>query len=299
MEFRGDSWVSLYEQVRPHLISAPTSAPRGKLTKELLDVNLILEAPRRRLGFNEHRKYNLLFALTEALMLFIPTNELTYIGRYNKNMAQFSDDGETLHGAYGKRIATSIETVIDALIKDPMTRQAVLDFHTIGDLEAKTKDTPCTLSVQFLLRDNKLHAFTTMRSNDFWWGTPYDIVMFTVLQEVVANTLGVQLGAYHHHATSLHIYEHHFQLLEDIHTFMPVEFTIPYNMYDMQITAAYYMAMVNKGPIEVTYNTSEDFGPFGDLLFRAECYKQGQLVLKLHEDIEWAYDFVKRWYIKG
>jgi thymidylate synthase len=41
---------------------------------------------------------------------------------------------------------------------------------------------------------------------------PYDVFLFTFLQELMAVELGVQLGAYHHFAASMHIYARHLEL---------------------------------------------------------------------------------------
>lgn len=46
-----------------------------------------------------------------------------------------------------------------------------------------------------------------MRGQDVWVGLPYDLVFTTTLHELVAGWLGAELGTYHHHIDSLHIYE--------------------------------------------------------------------------------------------
>jgi thymidylate synthase len=46
-----------------------------------------------------------------------------------------------------------------------------------------------------------------MRSNDAYLGLPHDIFCFTMLQEVMARTLGVGLGSYQHYVGSLHLYD--------------------------------------------------------------------------------------------
>jgi thymidylate synthase len=71
------------------------------------------------------------------------------------------------------------------------------------------RDVPCTLNYRFFLRNDRLHMHTTMRSQDLWLGFPYDIFAATVLQELLAGWLGVELGDYHHNVDSLHLYEKH------------------------------------------------------------------------------------------
>jgi len=70
--------------------------------------------------------------------------------------------------------------------------------------------------MQFLVRDSKLHAIVYMRSNDAIWGLPYDVFLFTMLQELLASELGLQLGTYTHTVGSLHLYEKHFDLAQKI-----------------------------------------------------------------------------------
>lgn len=46
-----------------------------------------------------------------------------------------------------------------------------------------------------------------MRSNDAFWGLPHDIFSFTMIQEILARTLSVELGIYKHTVGSLHVYD--------------------------------------------------------------------------------------------
>ncbi len=48
---------------------------------------------------------------------------------------------------------------------------------------------------------------THMRSNDAFLGLPHDVFAFTMLQELIARTLGVELGPYSHAVGSLHLYQ--------------------------------------------------------------------------------------------
>jgi len=53
-----------------------------------------------------------------------------------------------------------------------------------------------------------------MRSNDAFLGLPHDIFAFTMLQEVMARSLGVELGSYKHMVGSLHLYENNRNMAE-------------------------------------------------------------------------------------
>ena len=55
-----------------------------------------------------------------------------------------------------------------------------------------------------------------MRSNDVWLGAAYDFFQFTRVQLAIASILGIEPGEYTHHVGSLHIYEQHYELAENL-----------------------------------------------------------------------------------
>lgn len=218
------------------------SAPRGKPIKELIGASFTLENPRNRLIASPARAVNYGFAVGELCWYLRGDTDLETMLFYNKRMGQFSDDGKTINSAYGhrmfrdrwaitdgvalKRSRSQLDNVVDELKKDPDSRRAIMHINEPGDLlravERGSKDVPCTLSIQLLIRDRRLHMVVNMRSNDVVWGLPYDVFSFTCLQEVFLHVLreeGVpvdDLGTYHHHAGSLHIYDTHFEMAKQI-----------------------------------------------------------------------------------
>ncbi len=205
---RFDSVADFYEQIGYYMLNRGESiSPRGKDTIELIAVSIVIMNPRARLAYNKDRKYNLIHALNESIMLFSESDKVRDICEFNKNMEQFSDDGITMYGSYGKRISSSIPHAIDRLKSDKHSRQAVLGIYDNKDLIANTKDVPCTENIQLLIRDNKLQMIVNMRSNDVLFGFQYDVFMFTMLQETIANTLGIDVGSYIHNAGSFHVYQ--------------------------------------------------------------------------------------------
>lgn len=212
-----ETMSELYEKIGKQLIEAPIYSPRGMETKELVGQSFELVNPRNRLMFNDLRKFGLAHAIVESLMLFVGCRSLQPFTHFNKEMTRFSDDGRTLHGSYGYRLFGSIYAAIKMLKEDPDTRRCVLNIYSNEkDLYKESKDIPCTLTIQFMIRNNKLNMHVNMRSNDIIWGTPYDVFMFTIMQEVVANELGIDVGSYYHNAASLHVYSKHYYLLDEL-----------------------------------------------------------------------------------
>jgi thymidylate synthase len=92
-------------------------------------------------------------------------------------------------------------------------------FFRITDQQTQFFDAPdvaCVSTLQFLIRGKRLNAIAVMRSNDVIWGLPYDIFVLTMFQEMAAQEFGLELGWYHHHAASLHIYDRHLGLARTI-----------------------------------------------------------------------------------
>ncbi len=217
--FKGESIGEVFLKVRKRMLD-PTIAnvvpSRVALTKELLNPTIVISDPKQRLLYSEHRSYSLIYGIVEAYMLFNKTNKLDVFAAYNNNIRNYSDDGSHINSAYGYHIAEYLPHVIQRLKYDLGSRQAALNIYSTKYGLIETKDVPCTLNLHFLVRDNKLNLTVYMRSNDLFWGFQYDVFMFTSLQEIVANELGLELGYYTHCPTSLHVYEYHWDMLEQM-----------------------------------------------------------------------------------
>jgi thymidylate synthase len=184
------------------------AAPRGQNIVELLatQITLDMEYPvvavaSRKLGYK--------FMAAEAYWILTGDDRVENIAPYSKTIANFSDNGVTFDGAYGPMIKQQLDYVVEALVKDNDSRQAVLTIWRPSP--APSKDIPCTVSIQFLLRDGYLHCIDTMRSSDIWLGVPYDVFNFSMLSLQVALALRargvwVQLGNLTLQAGSQHLY---------------------------------------------------------------------------------------------
>ena len=151
------------------------------------------------------------FAVAEAIWILSGSDD-PWIYEYNKKLLLYADDG-VLRGAYGPRLRRwggeldQLATIVETLRMDPDSRRAVIQLYDPARDGSGNKDVPCTLGFRFHLRGGRLNMSTTMRSQDVWLGLPYDVFTFTVIQELVAGWLGAELGDYHHHVDSLHLYE--------------------------------------------------------------------------------------------
>jgi len=189
---------------------------RYGMTKEIMGFSKTLVSTDSTFLLNSRRKLSPVYACAEFLWYLKPTKSIEMIKAYAPQYAKFAENGEA-HGAYGWRLAyncfkeSQLLLLVEHLKRTPDSRQAILTCWTADDLwhavRDKRKDLPCTISLQFLIRDKKLHLIVTMRSNDAWLGLPYDIFAFTCIQRVIGRALGVPCGTYTHQAGSEHLYE--------------------------------------------------------------------------------------------
>ena len=211
-----DRWQALARQV---WVFGKEAQPRGQKTKEML--GLVTEVPMTRPILTiETRKLGYRFMAAEAWWILSGSNRVDLIEPFSKRITDFSDDGQTFFGAYGPPVVDQLGYVVDTLIRDQDSRQAVLTIWR--QRPGPTKDVPCTVSLQFMIRPDKewnlhLHVFANMRSSDVWLGVPYDWFNFSMIGLFVAAMYihrtgkALNLGTLYFNAASQHIYERNFE----------------------------------------------------------------------------------------
>lgn len=187
----------------------PIRASKGQ-TLELTGVSIEITDPRARLSRTETRGKPF-SCLGEFCWYLAKTNALDFISYYIADYDK-SADGNIIHGGYGPRFfchkgIDQVANVITLLKRKPTSRQAVIQLFDANDIIGEYKDIPCTCTLQFMIRQGVLNMFTYMRSNDAFLGLPHDVFSFTLLQEIIARTLSVELGSYKHFVGSLHLYD--------------------------------------------------------------------------------------------
>ncbi|MCU1410106.1 MAG: putative methyltransferase [Rhodoglobus sp.] len=212
MEIEAGSLDELLRAVYPKLLEAEKvlPEPRQGANRELRGVVLRLSNPRARLS-RTMKRGRAFSGIGELAWYLAGSDETAFVARYISAYLKY-DVGGRVPSAYGPRlfgagVDAQIANLVDLLRAHPSTRRAVAQVFDRHDLPASPVEVPCTCSIQFLLREGRLDAVVHMRSNDAYIGLPHDIFAFTMIQELVANALGVDLGAYVHMVSSLHLYE--------------------------------------------------------------------------------------------
>ncbi len=119
---------------------------------------------------------------------------------------------------FSEENGSQYDRVLAELRANPGSRRAVaiytrptmwLDYNKNG-----RSDFCCTNTVQYLVRDGKIHAVVQMRSNDAVFGYKNDYAFQLNVLRSAALSLGVEPGDIVWQVGSLHVYERHFYLVD-------------------------------------------------------------------------------------
>lgn len=181
--------------------------------------------PMERVLFSPRRDANPYFHLMESLWMLSGSDEIAFPTMFNSKFKQYSDDGETQHGAYGFRWRKwfgydQLHMISKELRRDPRSRRMVLTMWDgaafghrgrRGDLGQvvfnRGVDVPCNTHVYFEVKDGALNQTVCCRSNDIVWGAyGANAVHMSVLHEYVAALAGVAVGVYRQFSNNFHLY---------------------------------------------------------------------------------------------
>ena len=186
-------------------------------------VATVYHKPTQRVIFWPERDANPFFHFMEGLWMLAGRNDVDFITHYAKNMAQFSDDGVTFHGAYGKRWRDypvidypmthtgmdQLTMAINELKQNPGSRRIVLSMWNADlDLCQEGKDFPCNTHIYLDVLNGELSITVMCRSNDILWGCyGANAVHMSMLHEYIALHSGLKVGRYIQFSNNWHGYE--------------------------------------------------------------------------------------------
>lgn len=111
-------------------------------------------------------------------------------------------------GADGK-VIDQISEVIDQIKKNPDSRRLIVSAWNVAEIPNMAL-APCHAMFQFYVADGKLSLQLYQRSADVFLGVPFNIASYALLQMMVAQVCGLELGDFVHTFGDVHIYNNHF-----------------------------------------------------------------------------------------
>ena len=186
-------------------------------------VTTVYFVPEERVLFAPGRDANPFFHLIESIWMIAGRDRLSDLTPYVSTFGQFSDDGVTVPGAYGKRwrgwfvdeddqTFDQLDWAVKRLRNDPTDRRVVIQMWDAnidpGRADNGGKDVPCNLELLPKIVDGTLDVTVFCRSNDMLLGAyGANAVHFSFLQEYLAGRIGVPVGVYRQISVDFHVYE--------------------------------------------------------------------------------------------
>jgi thymidylate synthase len=188
-----------------------------RFSKELTGYSFTITNPRNRiLPCRGDLRYN----IANFFWTIAENGNPEHIIHYNPRGKVFLEDNELkcdIPSRLRNNIGGSqIKDAIKLLKEDMNTRRAFVTIGRPEDIHEDNLDFPCPASIHFLIRNNKLNCIVNMRSQSAYGVMPYDVFLFTMIEEAVALEVGVELGYYTHISNSLHIYEDELEKVQQL-----------------------------------------------------------------------------------
>ena len=196
----------------------------GSTQTELLFQSMEILDPTKLSIDHPSRKFNPGYSVLEFLWYLSEHKKTNNIGKCANIWLKIQDEQEEVESNYGTYIlGEQWDWIINELANDKDSRRCTIVIHQPHHKTKNAKDLPCTQYLQFFIRDNKLHLGVNMRSNDIIFGFCNDVFNFALFQQLMLNELkwknyypDLELGSYFHHAGSLHLYEMHYDMRDNI-----------------------------------------------------------------------------------
>lgn len=203
---------------RGHII-----APRGEQIRELCDTQITLD-PRFPFQTFPGRHYKINYFKQEMRWKLGADPYDESIKAHASMWDAVQNPDGTFNSNYGQfwfGQQKGFWKVVEELIRDRDSRRACIPMLRDEHLAPGVKDTVCTESVTFHIRDYALRMSVHMRSSDQIFGLGTDLPTFATLQMLVLGMLrscypDLQVGTMTLTAASSHIYERHWGKVEEI-----------------------------------------------------------------------------------
>ncbi|MCK4499794.1 hypothetical protein KAU11_04810 [Candidatus Babeliales bacterium] len=167
------------------------------------------------------RTPNLQYLKNEFAFYTGGSNKLSEAVKLSKFWNKCSDDGKTVNSNYGEKLFhnrnrkgnTQFEHALAMLKNNPRSKKAVMVIYN-AEHAFLSNDNPCTMYLHLRMDSSDLlHLTVHMRSNDVYYGLPYDVPFFCFVQYAMLRKLqevypAAEIGTYTHTANSLHKYSY-------------------------------------------------------------------------------------------
>lgn len=143
---------------------------------------------------------------------------------------QWEQDDQTIGKSYGYQLgkknrlvkdgvfqpysSDQVDYLINQLIFNPSSRRHITMLWNPDELDEMAL-TPCVYETQWYVKQGKLSLEVRARSNDMALGNPFNVFQYNVLQRMIAQVTGYELGEYIFNIGDCHAYTRHLDNLNE------------------------------------------------------------------------------------
>lgn len=161
--------------------------------------------------------------LYEVLWYLSGENHIRNLRQHTKIWDAWADENGNLETAYGYywrhfpsaqrnkdgewvvREVDQIQYVIDEIKRNSSSRRLVVSAWEPGNATT-SKLPPCHYTYVFNVNNGKLNCHLTQRSGDIALGIPFNLAAYSILTQIIAQQVGLELGEFAHTIIDAHIY---------------------------------------------------------------------------------------------
>jgi len=116
---------------------------------------------------------------------------------------------------YSGTIIDQLKNVINEIKENPMSKRLVVSSWNAGELDQMSLP-PCPHMFQFMVAGDTLHCNLTQRAGDLLLGVPYDLALYALLTNLVAQVTNLKPGEIIYNIADCHIYNNHLDIMKKL-----------------------------------------------------------------------------------
>ncbi|WP_437132701.1 thymidylate synthase [Bacillus atrophaeus] len=160
-------------------------------------------------------------AIKELLWIWqLKSNDVNELNKMGVHIwDQWKQDNGTIGNAYGYQLGKKnrvlngetvdqVDYLLHQLKNNPSSRRHITMLWNPDELDSMAL-TPCVYETQWYVKQGKLHLEVRARSNDMALGNPFNVFQYNILQRMIAQVTGYELGEYIFNIGDCHVYTRH------------------------------------------------------------------------------------------
>lgn len=159
-------------------------------------------------------------------VLWIYQKQDSLLETAHKLLINWWDNWNIGDGTIGLRYGATVKKynimnkLLDGLKNEPFSRRHIMNMYQYSDFEETNGLYPCAYETLWTVRKVNDEYYLDMtliqRSNDYLTASAINKIQYTALQMMVAGHLGYKVGKFCHLTQNVHIYDRHFDAVNEI-----------------------------------------------------------------------------------